>query len=106
MYWEKPVYPEATSSGPLKMNCQMNRNGRMAAQPGPAEGLAQVQVGASGAGHRRAEFAPHQAVAQRQARAQQPSEQALRPAHGADHQRDGDERPHADHVAHVERRGL
>ncbi len=70
------------------------------------EGLAQVDVGAAGAGERGAEFGPDQAVGEREQRARDPADDGLRPAEGADHQRDGDERADPAHLAHVDRGGL
>ena len=52
------------------------------------------------------QFAPHQPVAQHEHRGHHPADQRLRPAHRGDEQRNRDERPDADHVGHVERRGL
>ena len=50
-------------------------------------------------------FRPHQAVTHGEDCAQNPSQHGLRAAHGADDQRNGDERPDADHVDHVQRGG-
>ena len=65
--------------------------------------LFQVSIRPARPRHRRAQFRPHQAIASRQHRPQDPTQHRLRTAHHRDHQRDGDKRPHADHVDHVER---
>jgi hypothetical protein len=57
-------------------------------------------------GHGGAELRPHQTVAQRQQRADQPAQHRLRAVHGAEDERYGDERAHAHHVDHVERGGF
>ena len=67
------------------------------------EGLAKIDVSTARARHRRAEFGPDHAVACRQDRAGDPADQRLRTAHHGDHQRNGDERPDAAHLRHVDR---
>ena len=75
------------------------------AAPGSVR-LAQKRVSAAGARHRRAQFGPHQAVQQRKHSARDPRQQALRPAHRLNHQRNHDERANPHHRVHVQRDGL
>ena len=65
--------------------------------------LAQIAIRTARRRQRRAQFRRHQPIAHRQQRARNPPQQRLRPAHGAHHQRHGNERSHADHVNHVQR---
>src|SRR5271170_3184207 len=62
----------------------------------------QVGVGASGLWVSGTEFAPDQAVAERQGGAHQPSEDRLRAAHHSDDQGQRDEGAHSDHIDDVE----
>ncbi len=65
--------------------------------------FAQETIRAPRPRHRRTQFGGDQAVTGGEQRSGNPSEHGLRTAHGAHDQRNGDERPHADHVDHVQR---
>ena len=67
---------------------------------------AQVLDRPARAGQGGAEFRPHQPVAHGEQRAEHPADHGLRPVHRGDDERDRDERPHADHVDHVQRGGV
>ena len=74
--------------------------------PGPGtKALAEPSIGAAGSGQGGAEFTPDQGIGQGDRERHEPSEQRLRPAQRGHEKRNGDERPHADHVRHVQRRG-
>ena len=70
------------------------------------EPIAQVPIRAARPRHHRAKLAPHQAVGDDDNQRREPADQRLRAAQGRHQERDRDERPDADHVRHVQRRGL
>ena len=69
-------------------------------------GFAQKHVAAAGLRHCGAEFRPDATVHEREGGANDPGEDALRAVHGANDERDDDERADADHERHVERGGF
>ena len=78
-------------------------------QPAEAERLerlAQVEIAAAAAGQRRAELRVDQAVGEREHQAGDPGVDDVRAVHGRDHERDGQERPDADHADDVGGGGL
>ncbi len=79
---------------------------QQAAQRIGAVDFFQVAIRAAGVGHGRAQFGPDQPIAEREDRAENPAQHGLRTAGGGDDQRQRDERPHADHVDHVQRGGF
>jgi hypothetical protein len=70
-----------------------------------AVGQLEEAVGAAGFGVGRAQLAPNQAIDQSQAGAYQPGQQEVWP-HEAHYQRQGHEGPDANHVNHIQGRGL
>lgn len=70
------------------------------------EGLAEIHVAAAGAGHRRAQFRPDQAVREGEDGARDEADDRLRAAERGHHQRDRHERADAAHLAHVDGGGL
>ena len=79
------------------------KKGNQSAESARAVDLAQITVRSTRPGHGRAQFRPDQPVAHGEDRAEDPAQHGLRSAHCAHDQRNGDERPHADHVDHVQR---
>ena len=78
-------------------------------QPAEAERLerlAQVQVAPAAAGQRGAELRVDEAVGQREHEAGDPRVEDVRPVHRRDHERNGQERPDADHADDVGGRRL
>ena len=78
-------------------------------QPAEAERLerlAQVEIAAAAARQRGAELRVDEAVGERQHRARDPRVEDVRPVHRLDHERDGEERPDADHADDVGGGGL
>ncbi len=67
--------------------------------------LAQILIRSARTGNSGAKFCPDEPIAGCQQRAYDPAQHGLRAAHGADYQRNGDERAYADHVDHVQRCG-
>ena len=65
----------------------------------------QIAVRTSRPRHGGSQFRPDQPVTDGKDRAQNPAQHGLWAAHGADDEGNSDERPHADHVDHVQRGG-
>src|SRR6202022_386751 len=70
-----------------------------------AESSQQIVIGPSRLGHGRPELCPDQAVAHAKYGSKQPAQHGLGSAHRRERQRDGDERPNADHVEYIGRQG-
>ena len=77
-----------------------------AAEPFRPEAFAQVAIGAARSRQHGAELGPDHAVSDDDDQRDQPPQQGLRAAERRHQQRDRDERPDADHVAHVQSSSL
>src|SRR4029077_13972810 len=78
-------------------------------QPPPAiraVGFAEKDIASAGLRHRRAEFGPDASIEQGENCSSHPGENALRPAHRSDDERNHDERADPHHESHVEGGGL
>src|SRR4029077_16737169 len=71
-----------------------------------AIGFAKKNITSAGLRHRSAEFGPDASIEQRENRSGHPGEDALRPAHRLDDERNHDERADPHHESHVEGGGL
>ena len=101
-YCAKPMQPGGHRERRAEGELQDEEERQPAADP-RAVHRAQVAHRAAGLRQRGAELRPDQAVAHDEQCAEHPAQHRLRPVHRRDHQRDGDERPDADHVDHVQR---
>ena len=99
------MHPDAMDSGALNVSCQTNKKREQLAEFRPVH-LAQIADRTAGLREGRAQLRPHKAVTRHQQRAQHPAEHRLRPVHRRDDQGNGDERPHPDHVDHVQGGGV
>ena len=72
----------------------------------PAKTVTQIDITSAGSGHRRAQLAPNQRVRDGDEHGQQPAHHRQRPVERRHERGNRDERPDADHVRHVQRRGL
>ena len=105
VYGRSQWQPEAIDSGALNVNWNTNRK---ASQP-PTRGpyiARRYRTGPPACGIAAPSSAQTRPSHTTQQGPEDPPEHRLRPVHGRDDERDGDERPDADHVDHVQRRGL
>ena len=105
------VVGEAESAGGdterrLKQRLPDVEEGHQAAEAIGTVGFAQENVAAACLRHGGAEFGPDAAIERREDGADDPREDALRAAHGADDERNDDEGADADHERHIQGGGF